>query len=422
MVSGQEIANLYGEHKIELFRNNPRYYQQARGAVNKQMLETLGSPEERPKFYVYNNGITATCTSLRINTPPSPVIAFPEDNPPLTEIVCEDFQIVNGCQTTATLHNATQHRDPRYRLDGVLVQLKIIESGAQIAPTIARYTNSQNPMKPSDFRANDEHHERLHEEFNILRRNGQYWRWYYEYKRGTWGTSVPTRSDRTPYTENAGEDGYGVRKFDMVQVAQAATSFLGNSVVASDSPGSLFLDDIHYTRIYKGNPGLVTANQLLLPLIIYEEIEKYVDGNEDVERDPTWFTYMRRKSLHITGGFLDTLINGRLPEDINEYIDYPSNDVSELLVSTVREWCPFLLEFSYRNLVEEVRRLSDDEGITMRTVVRRHNWLPSFYQQQLRNLLSRLNDQLSDAMSDGVPPESRGFRALFPLDIGSINS
>ncbi|MER6626243.1 AIPR family protein, partial [Streptomyces sp. NPDC000931] len=95
VVPGILLAQLYDEHHSRLLQRNVRAFLQARGKVNKGIAETI---RERPgRFLAYNNGVSAVARDASIERGEAGV-------PMITGLT--DLQIVNGGQTTASLHHA----------------------------------------------------------------------------------------------------------------------------------------------------------------------------------------------------------------------------------------------------------------------------------------------------------------------------
>ena len=142
---GDLIADLYSIHNTRLLENNVRLYLSANKKANKSMLNTINGNDGSNsfKFFSYNNGISATAESIEIT-----------DNR-ITKIT--DFQIVNGGQTTHTLHLA---RTKKSDLSNVFVAVKITalknnENFSSIVNEIARAANTQSAVAESDFLIND---------------------------------------------------------------------------------------------------------------------------------------------------------------------------------------------------------------------------------------------------------------------------
>ena len=133
-----------------LLEQNVRVFLQARSKVNRGIRDTLIHDPEM--FFAYNNGITATAQAVDIR----------HDRGSLLLQRMTNFQIVNGGQTTASIHSAMRKaRD----LSQTYVQMKlsVVDSdrATVIVPKISEYANSQNRVMASDFFANHPFHIRV---------------------------------------------------------------------------------------------------------------------------------------------------------------------------------------------------------------------------------------------------------------------
>jgi hypothetical protein len=399
VVDAQVIADLYNKEGIELFRNNPRYYQSKRTAVNKEMLRTLESDAEKTNFYIFNNGLTAICDSYTVSSQPGDAMKF--DAPKILNISCENFQIVNGCQTTVTLWNA--HRSAS-GLKNVSVQVKIIESSGSVAPNIARYTNSQNRMKAEDYKANEPVHHQLQNELKAMKLP-----WFYEYKRGEWSTDYATKASKSPFVD--GNDRYGIRRFGVKDLAQSCLSFLGDPRTASDAVASIFNDESNYQKVF---PAGITAMQMLLPRVIFMEIESYVNNRPDVY-DSSWALYLKHRETYVIGRLLSDLIR---PSDINDgYDEYFNREISELLINTLPEWITEFIEATLPDLLQGIHDRADGAHITARQQVRKNDYLPQLYSSLERSFSRDVNNALQLAERSGEPKHSIGILQNFPNHI-----
>ncbi|WP_239965000.1 AIPR family protein [Streptomyces sp. CBG9] len=182
VIPGRQLAELYKEqHRTRLLELNVRSFLQTRGGVNKGIRETLLKDPSR--FLAYNNGVTATASDVDFETD--------EHGSPVAIRSMTGLQIVNGGQTTASLHHVLTH-DKR-DLDGVHVQMKltIVDPAflSEIVPRISQYSNTQNKVTLVDFSSNHE----FHVAFERVSRSlwapatdgsGQETRWFYERARG----------------------------------------------------------------------------------------------------------------------------------------------------------------------------------------------------------------------------------------------
>jgi hypothetical protein len=125
--------------RLAIFRLNPRLYLGDKPS-NKGMLNTLRNDRERERFHLLNNGITVVCESYAIEN---------------ESIKAEDFQVVNGCQTTETLWKYNSE-EPEKTIE-VYVPLRIIETqnNEALAGRISQTTNSQSAVASSDLVSND---------------------------------------------------------------------------------------------------------------------------------------------------------------------------------------------------------------------------------------------------------------------------
>lgn len=174
---GEALAEIYGRYRTRVLQKNLRNYLQATGKVNKGILKTL---QEMPgRFLAYNNGLTITASSVQLNGAGN-IVSL------------EDFQIVNGGQTTASLDHAKRYLG--LSLEKVSIQAKINVIDVRNHPTfiddISNFANSQNKVKVSDFASRDSFQERLSElmrdndELLCEWSNGDKNYWYYEAFRG----------------------------------------------------------------------------------------------------------------------------------------------------------------------------------------------------------------------------------------------
>ena len=176
---GTLIADLYARYGTRLLEQNVRAFLQARNKANRGIRTTI--LEEPEMFFAYNNGITATASTVEIA----------EDGGRTAITGLKDLQIVNGGQTTASLFHA--RRKEKADLSDVFVQMKltVIEDDRveELVPRISQYANTQNTVNAADFFSNHPFHIRM-EEFSrriwapSLEGDQLETHWYYERVRG----------------------------------------------------------------------------------------------------------------------------------------------------------------------------------------------------------------------------------------------
>jgi hypothetical protein len=182
VIPGDTLATLYDRYGSKLLEGNVRSYLTARGKINKGIQGTIRAEPE--KFFVYNNGITCTATDAHVEV----------GNEGSRLLSVKYLQIVNGGQTTASLHTALRlgHAD----LSQVHVQMKLsvvtadeAEKLEDLIERIARYSNSQNKVSEADFFSNHPYHqalERLSRRILAPAAQGAQFNtyWFYERARG----------------------------------------------------------------------------------------------------------------------------------------------------------------------------------------------------------------------------------------------
>jgi hypothetical protein len=147
IVPGEILAKLYKEYSNELLESNVRAFLGQAGKFNKGIRDTIRTKPQM--FLPYNNGITATAESVETTIVDNQLL--------ITKL--NDFQIVNGGQTTASLYH-TQKKFKDADLSKIFVQMKLtvikdIEQKNIEVPNISRFANSQNKVSELDLSSNN---------------------------------------------------------------------------------------------------------------------------------------------------------------------------------------------------------------------------------------------------------------------------
>lgn len=226
VVPGAKLAAIYDRWGARLLEQNVRVFLQARGNVNKGIRNTIEN--DPTMFFAYNNGITATAEGVQTRTAQGQLL--------LTHF--KNLQIVNGGQTTASIHAASKKKD--IDLSKVFVQMKLSivdpARAMEIVPKISEFANSQNKVNAADFFANHPFHVRM-EEFSrrILAPSSdgtfRESKWFYERARGQY-------QDARAYLSGAQK-----RKFDL--------EFPKKQVIAKT-------DLAKFLNVWRGHPDIVS--------------------------------------------------------------------------------------------------------------------------------------------------------------------
>lgn len=190
VIPGTQLASIYDKWGARLLEANVRSFLQARNKVNRGIRDTIR--DDPAMFFSYNNGLTATAEAVEIA----------DMGEGLMLMSAENFQIVNGGQTSASIHAARKLAPEQ--LKSVFVQMKLTvvpkEGAEEVVPRISEYANSQNKVNAADFFANHPFHIRMEElSRRILAPAGdtQYreTKWFYERARGQFADERGRRTE-----------------------------------------------------------------------------------------------------------------------------------------------------------------------------------------------------------------------------------
>lgn len=156
-ISAELLAKAYDEWGQKLVERNVRSFLQARGGTNKGIRDTLKDPFQRKMFVAYNNGISTVARTGNFEPVKEGVNQFKIKG-------LSGWQIVNGGQTTASIHKA--YKDG-ISLKDVYVQAKLTilqvneftekdqhQIEDEMISRISQYANTQNKINKSDLLAN----------------------------------------------------------------------------------------------------------------------------------------------------------------------------------------------------------------------------------------------------------------------------
>ncbi|SHJ17026.1 AIPR protein [Rubritalea squalenifaciens DSM 18772] len=143
---------------FNVFDDNVRDFQGESNQVNKKIAETLGG--DNPNlFSVLNNGVTIVANKLKTS---------------VNSFSVEDYQIVNGCQTSNVLY---EHRHLA-ALDGVDIPVRlIVTTDDDVKSEITISTNSQTAIKKEQLTSMTDFQRKLEAYYKTIKGDGQL---YYE--------------------------------------------------------------------------------------------------------------------------------------------------------------------------------------------------------------------------------------------------
>ena len=142
------ITDEAGQIRKSLFTDNVRDFRDADNDVNAQIAGTLRS-ESRNRFAILNNGVTVVARGVRVTA---------------DKVWMEDYQVVNGGQTSHVLFNEQDHLD-----ETVWVPIRVIATADdELTTAVVTATNSQTPVEAQELHARSEFERDLERFFNTF--------------------------------------------------------------------------------------------------------------------------------------------------------------------------------------------------------------------------------------------------------------
>lgn len=278
VLPGTVVYDLYDTYQNELLENNVRLFlgvkeakknvrktTKRRKKVNDEIRETL---MERPHmFLAYNNGLAVTCSNVDVETKDGKLGYIKR---------IEDFQIVNGGQTTVSIYLAKQ-ANPNLDLDSVYVQMKLtkVENQERLADEVTAISvcsNRQNEVKFTDFSANNAFYRELevliNKDYKSDPKDGIQKRWYFDRKTNSYNQELAHSFNKSEFKIKTPRE----RVFKKEVMAQVHMAWLGKPYLCSSSYASCFTQ--YAKQIDEDNlvPDKKYAQDTIALLILYTEI------------------------------------------------------------------------------------------------------------------------------------------------------
>lgn len=284
VIPGLALARAYARFKDSLLEKNVRGYLH-KTKTNKGIGDTI--KDEPDLCFLYNNGLTLTATELI------------EKDGLITEL--KGAQVVNGGQTTATIHKEWL-KSPQ-SVERVFVQAKLTvvpESYAEgLVRKIAIYSNSQNAVKDVDLQRS----ENIQRSLEYYSRNtptpqGKYW--FYERVKKQYLTQkllfngkkreLATFTKRYPKRIDADKLASAVWAFEAnpILVAQGVTKVMNAADGFTATMNKLLDENPHYKRkydaLYKDCVAKYILYEVELSPVFQKFIKKEHPGNTEQSR------------------------------------------------------------------------------------------------------------------------------------------
>jgi hypothetical protein len=300
ILPGTTLAGLYGQYGTRLLELNVRSFLQTKGAVNRGIRDTLLTGPQL--FLAYNNGITATASEVEF-------CPLAGGGRAIRRI--HDLQIVNGGQTTASIHYA--HVRDKADISGVYIQMKLTvvapERLQEIVPEISKYSNTQNKVTLVDFSSNHPFHVELEKVTRSLWApaadgSGQETRWFYERARGQYADALAR--ERTPARQRIFRTLHPLRqKFTKADVAKFEHSWAQLPHIVSRGAEKNFREFM--IRLGEHTPTVDTAYSrwLIAKAILFRTTERIISARQFGGYRANIVTYTIARLAHETAQRID---------------------------------------------------------------------------------------------------------------------
>ena len=340
IVPGEILAKLYKEYSNELLESNVRAFLGQAGKFNKGIRDTIRTKPQM--FLPYNNGITATAESVETKIIDNQLV--------ITKL--NDFQIVNGGQTTASLYH-TQKKFKDADLSKIFVQMKltVIKNKEQKnieVPNISRFANSQNKVSELDLSSNNPYFIQIE---NLSRKKyvvnpenkNQSLLWFFERANGQYRETL---NKQTPAQQKKfKEQNPSNLKFVKSDIAKFINGWeLEPHYVAQGSQKNF----IHYTKkitdlVSKNKlPGENFYRKLIANAILFKTIDQLF-GRKGV--NAIGDTSLKALSVAYTVSYFHFLTNNR----IDLWKIYEEQKIDDFLKNHLSK----LLDFVYNHIITE---------------------------------------------------------------------
>lgn len=308
IIPGTVLAKLYKDYSNELLESNVRAFLGQTGKFNKGIRDTIRAKPHM--FLPYNNGITATAENVEVEL---------IDNQLYIKKL-NDFQIVNGGQTTASIfHTSKKYNDAD--LSKIFVQMKLtvikdVNQKNEEVPNIAKFANSQNKVSELDLSSNNKYFiqiealSRTKPVLNIENRNQPIY-WYFERTNGQYREAL-NKLGNAPKQRAFKEQNPTACKFVKSDVSKFINLWEQEPHMVSQGAQKNF---VHYTKkindLVKTNklPGENFYKKLIGNAILFKTVDKLF-GRKNV--DAIGDTNLKSFTVSYTISYFHFLTHNRL--------------------------------------------------------------------------------------------------------------
>lgn len=306
-ISFEDIVKIWNEYGTDLLSPNIRDYLgivQRETNINNKISETISNESEN--FVVYNNGITILVNDYSIDSARS-------------ALNISGIGIVNGGQTTGTIGESKGK-------NGKVIARFIKSNDKNLLEKIVRYNNTQNNVKPADFRSSDPTQKRLTASFNEI-----------------YGDNIIYSGARRggPVRRSSAE-----KKKTLVDtaVAQGLAAFHQEPNIAYNKTKLIWEDDSVYVKYFNNE---TTPGHILFTYSLLKSIEEYKKSLKDKENptsaDSKKIEYFSMRGSHIMlATAISNSIESIIQSGITDKYSLEFNESIDSIDKAVKIWEPIV--------------------------------------------------------------------------------
>lgn len=345
---GTLLRDLYDEYGSRLLELNVRSYLQAKGKINRGILETLRN--DPADFMAYNNGITVVAEDILFGP-------LADGREGILEL--RGMQVVNGGQTTASIHRAAKEYEAD--LSNVYVQGKVVvvapERFNEVVPSISRFANSQNKVTDPDLQANHRFH------VGVERVSKREWtpdqtsKWFYERARGSYQTARSREGSTEPRRKEFDRKYPASQRFTKEDLAKFENAWRGLPYVVNRGGQKNFTQFMTFVKAEMGElaegwePTPEEFRRLIGKAILFRDVQKIVRGMEEI-------TAYR---INVTG-YIVSLLAEKTARRLDLEAIWKRQAISKDVGETVRFWAP--------SVFQALLKYGQEKGVHMDNVLK----------------------------------------------------
>lgn len=337
---GEALYRIYEEYGPRLLEYNVRAFLQAAGKVNRGIRDTLR--DEPQHFMAYNNGISVTVDEITTGQI--------DGRPVITHL--KGLQIVNGGQTTASIHRARK-RD-RFDLSRVHIPAKVTrlppESVERMVPQISRFANTQNVIQEADFSSNEPFHIAMERLSKSTWCPGEQSRWFYERSRGQYQTAMNIEGTTPARLRAFRERTPPAQRFSKTDLARFLNSWGRLPHVVSTGAQKNFIAFMRALREARGSrwePDQTYYRDAIAQAILYQAAARIIRAEHFPAYRNNITTYLVALVSHRTAGRLrldDIWRRQKISSELESVLRTWSHPIDREIQSSasgrnVTEWC-----------------------------------------------------------------------------------